>query len=145
MRLSPARVSSLPADRSATGRAGEDAASGYLARHGCVILARNWRANPGEIDIIARCPAPAKSGDATGRAATLVFVEVRTRHGRRGIAEESISRRKASSMASAAYAYMSAHDLDAETTSWRIDLMAIAMRGPDIVSINWLQNAIEEA
>jgi len=144
MRLSPARVSSLPADRPATGRAGEDAASGYLVRHGCVILARNWRANPGEIDIIARCPAPAMPG-AAGRAATLVFVEVRTRHGRRGIAEESISRRKAASLAFAAYAYMVAHDLDSETTHWRIDLVAVAMRGPDIVSINWIQNAVEEA
>jgi len=56
-----------------------------------------------------------------------------------------VPRGKASSMASAAYAYMSAHDLDAETTLWRIDLIAIAMRGPDIVSINWIQNAVEEA
>jgi putative endonuclease len=135
----------LSTDRPSTGRAGEDAAAGYLARHGCTILERNWRANPGEIDIIASCLAPAPSGTRAARAATLVFVEVRTRHGRRGIAEESISRRKASSMASAAYAYMTAHDLDSETTPWRIDLLAVAMRGPDIVSIDWIQNAVEEA
>jgi hypothetical protein len=40
---------------------------------------------------------------------------------------------------------MVAHDLDSERTPWRIDLVAVAMRGPDIVSINWIQNAVEEA
>jgi putative endonuclease len=126
----------LPPDRSATGQIGENAAAGYLARHGCTILARNWRANPGEVDIIAQF--------GVGKASTLIFAEVRTRHGERGMAEESISRRKASSMASAAYAYMAAHNLDPETTAWRIDLIAIAMRGSSIVSINWIQNALEE-
>ena len=87
---------------------------------------------------MAECPSP----DA---GPTLCFVEVRTRHGRQGLAEESISPRKASSMASAAYAYMAAHDLDVERTAWRIDLVAVAMRGSDIVSINWIQNAVEEA
>jgi hypothetical protein len=48
-------------------------------------------------------------------------------------------------MATAAYAYMAAHDLDSETTDWRIDLVAVAMRGSDVVSINWVQNALEEA
>jgi Holliday junction resolvase-like predicted endonuclease len=113
--------------------------AGYLARHGCAILARNWRANPGEVDIIALCQDTGKPG-----AGTLVFAEVRTRHGERGMAEQSISRRKASSMASAAYAYMAAHNLDPETTAWRIDLLAVAMRGSSIVSINWIQNALEE-
>jgi putative endonuclease len=126
----------LPPDRSATGQTGEDAAAGYLARHGCTILARNWRANPGEVDIIAQ--------SGVEKAGTLIFAEVRTRHGERGMAEESISRRKASSMASAAYAYMVAHNLDPETTAWRIDLVAVAMRGSDIVSINWIQNVLEE-
>jgi putative endonuclease len=117
---------------------GEDAAAGYLARHGCTILARNWRANPGEIDIVALCPGGANS------ESTLAFVEVRTRHGERGMAEETISARKAASMISAAYAYMAASGVDPESASWRVDLVALAMRGPDITSINWVQNALEE-
>ena len=47
--------------RSLTGRAGEDAAARYLSNKGCIILARNWQAHPGEVDIIARCP-PGRSG-----------------------------------------------------------------------------------
>lgn len=119
-----------------TGSLGEQVAARYLARRGCSILARNWQAHPGEIDIIAECPAH--------MGKTLVFAEVRTRRGRRGLAEESISRRKAANMASAASSYMVARDLDPEATLWRIDLIAIAMSGPHITSINWIQGAIEE-
>ncbi len=126
--------------KSSTGHTGEDVAAHYLGRCGCKILVRNWRANPGEVDIVAECPLPAgKPG-----APTLAFVEVRTRHGRRGLAEESISKRKAANMASAAYTYMTAHNLDPETTPWRIDLVAIAMSGHDITAINWIQGALDE-
>ena len=129
----------MPAERSTTGRAGEDAAAGYLARHGCDIIARNWRTNPGEVDIIAWHHEAGREGQGT-----LVFVEVRTRHGEKGTAEESISPRKAASMVTAAYAYMAANNLDPERTAWRIDLVGVAMRGTDILSINWVQNALEE-
>ena len=129
----------LPTTKSSTGQAGEDAAAGYLSRHGCTILTRNWQAHPGEVDIIAQCPGPGSRG-----AIVLAFIEVRTRHGERGMAEESISHRKAASMVSAAYAYMSAHGIDPDATPWRIDLVALFMRGPDILSINWIQNALEE-
>ena len=129
----------MTTDRSATGQSGEDAVAGYLMRRGCIIVARNWHANPGEVDIIARC------SDAGGLGATaLTFIEVRTRHGERGMAEESISPRKAANMVSAAYAYMSANGIDPESTLWRIDLVAVAMRGSDILSINWIKNAVEE-
>ena len=125
----------------ATGRRGEDVAARYLVRHGCTILARNWRANPGEVDIIAECP-PLSPGAENERE--LAFVEVRTRHGREGLAEESISRRKASSMVAAAYAYMAASDLDPETTPWRIDLVAIAMWGGTVTSIHWVRGALDQ-
>jgi putative endonuclease len=138
--------------RSETGRAGEEAAARYLSNRGCIILARNWQAHPGEVDIIARC--------SQGRAAfrdldsgylgdnsiqpVLAFIEVRTRHGREGLAEESISRRKATNMAAAAFAYMRANGLDPNVTHWRIDLIAIAMSGDDLMGINWVQGAIGE-
>ena len=124
-----------------TGRRGEDVATRYLVKQGCTILARNWRANPGEVDIIVRCPSldPNKPEDQE-----LAFVEVRTRHGRSGLAEESISPHKASSVASAAYSYLAAHELDPDKTLWRIDLIAIAMHGSTVTSINWIKSAISE-
>ncbi len=130
------RLKSGAKAQSDTAYAGEEAASVYLSRHGCTILTRNWRANPGEIDIIAHCPAR----DGT----ELAFVEVRTRHGQKGLAEETISRRKAASMTTAAYAYMQANNIDPDTTPWRIDLVAVAMRGPSITGINWIRGAIDE-
>lgn len=131
--------------RKSTGGRGEDVAALYLRRRGCTILARNWHANPGEIDIIASCPLETQSPpeESSKPATILTFVEVRTRHGREGLAEESISPRKANSMISAAYSYMAVHDLDPEITSWRIDLVAIAMSGRTITAINWVQGAIE--
>jgi putative endonuclease len=121
-----------------TGRSGEELACGYLERHGCAILARNWRVNIGEVDIVAECPAIEH-----GQARELAFVEVRTRGGRRGLAEESISERKAASMAAAAYAYMDAHNLNPETTPWRIDLLALSVDGAGNSSINWIKGVIE--
>jgi len=122
-------------ERGSTGQKGEELAANYLVRHGCKVLARNWRANPGEIDLIVECPGPEP---------VLAFVEVRTRHGRTGLAEESISKRKASSMVSAAYAYMDAHSLDPERDAWRIDLVAISLSGSRITAINWVQGALDE-
>lgn len=135
--MSPEDAKKAPRPSSITGRKGEDRAAGYLATQGCIILARNWQAHPGEIDIIAECPAQDKDEP------TLVFVEVRTRHGRQGLAEESISPRKAASMVAAAYAYMQAHDIDPEAVPWRIDLVSIALEG-NWSTINWIKNAIGE-
>ena len=131
--------------RTSTAQSGENAAAGYLARKGCRIVARNWRANPGEIDIVAECPAgDDELTDSATPTSVLAFVEVRTRHGPTGLAEESISPRKAASMIAAAYSYMAAHDLDADRTPWRIDLVAVTMSGPTIRSINWIQGAVGE-
>jgi len=51
----------------ALGAFGEAAAAGFLKKKGFKILARNWRCDRGEVDLVAR----------HGR--TLVFVEVKTR------------------------------------------------------------------
>jgi putative endonuclease len=123
---------------SVTGRKGEDRAVGYLASQGCNIVARNWQAHPGEIDIIVEC-----GDERDGVEPTVAFVEVRTRHGREGLAEESISARKAASMVSAAYSYMEAHGIDPEVRRWRIDLVSIALEG-NRSSIHWIKNAIGE-
>jgi putative endonuclease len=135
--LSPEDAKKAPRPSSITGRKGEDRAAGYLASQGCTILARNWHAHPGEIDIIIEYLS------LDGREPALAFVEVRTRHGRQGLAEESISSRKAASMVAAAYAYMQVHNIDPETMPWRIDLVSIALEG-NRSSINWIKNAISE-
>lgn len=122
-------------DKGSTGQRGEELAANYLVNQGCKILARNWRANPGEVDIIVECPGPEP---------VLAFVEVRTRHGRSGLAEESISRRKAASMVSAAYAYMEAHGINSEEAPWRLDLLAISMSGRSVTSVNWVRGALDE-
>ncbi len=56
--------------RRGTGRAGEDAAAGWLARNGIAVLERNARTRYGELDIVA------VDGE------TLVFVEVKALRGR---------------------------------------------------------------
>ena len=50
----------------AVGNAGEDKACIWLTAHGFDIIARNWRAKRGEIDIVAH------------KASLLVFAEVKT-------------------------------------------------------------------
>ena len=134
-----------------TGEIGEELAAEYLARQGCIILARRWRAKPGEIDIVARCPLTGARGQDAGSGVLydpgndmLVFVEVRTRHGALGRAEESVSRHKAAGMASAALQYMEAHGLDTDITPWRIDVVAVAISGDGLASVNWIQGAIGE-
>jgi putative endonuclease len=62
-------VSSTQQQRSAVGRYGEDVATRHLVESGMVVLARNWRCDLGEIDVVAR------DGD------TLVVCEVKTRRG----------------------------------------------------------------
>ena len=49
------------------GKTGEDKAAAFLKKKGCAIIARNYRAKTGEIDIIAE------------QGGVLVFVEVKTR------------------------------------------------------------------
>ena len=64
------------------GKWGEEVAVNYMREHGFEILARNWRHEHKEVDIIAQ-----KDG-------RLYFVEVKTRHGERYEAEEAITPQK---------------------------------------------------
>lgn len=67
----------------ALGAYGEQIAAGFLAKHGFVVMERNWRCDLGEIDIIAR------------QGSTLVFCEVKTRSSTQvGHPLEAISDRK---------------------------------------------------
>ena len=58
-----------PADRGELGRCGEALACDRLTAGGLRIVARNWRCQTGEIDVVAEAPG------------LLVFCEVKTRRG----------------------------------------------------------------
>ena len=78
----------------ATGDAGETLAVRFLEKHGCRILCRNFKAQHGEIDVIAE------------KDAFLLFVEVKTRRkgGERGA--NAVDERKQTCLASAAAQFL---------------------------------------
>ncbi len=77
------------------GELGEKLAANFLEANGYTILARNWRVNRAEVDIIAQV------------GETLIFVEVKTRSTDFfGAPEESVTKRKKRLLAAAATAYM---------------------------------------
>ena len=91
---------------------GEKIASQHLVAKGYQILARNWRTQEGEVDLVAQ------DGE------TVVFVEVKTRTSKDfGWPEESITAAKRRRLQRSALAYLS--DQDLMDVLWRIDVIAI--------------------
>jgi putative endonuclease len=77
-------------------RSGEDLAASFYTRRGFRILARNYRAPSGEIDIVAR------------RGSLLVFCEVKARATDRfGLPAEAVHRRKQARIKRLAGAWLS--------------------------------------
>jgi len=96
------------------GRRGEELAVGELARCGYEIVARNWRCQAGEVDVVA------------SRDGVWAFFEVRTRRGREfGTPEESVTPAKQQRMIDVALTYLSEHDLS--DVDWRVGLVAVEM------------------
>ena len=96
------------------GRRGEELAVAELGRCGYRILARNWRCQVGEVDVVAL------------RDGAYHFFEVRTRRGRDfGTPEESLTPAKQQRMVDVALTYLAEHDLD--DVDWRIGLVAVEM------------------
>ncbi|MCR5820974.1 MAG: YraN family protein [Bacteroidaceae bacterium] len=79
------------------GKWGEDVAARYLQDNGFEIMARNWRYEHLEIDIIAQ------------KESTLYFVEVKTRHGEVWNAEDAITDKKRGLMQRALIAWKLQH------------------------------------
>ena len=116
-------------DRQALGRRGEDLAATHLAAKGYEILARNWRCESGELDLVAR--------DRN----CLVMVEVRTRRGQKlGTPEESVTTAKQARLVALGQAYVQ------ETGwlgDWRIDVIAIEMdRRGRLLRLEHYENAV---
>jgi putative endonuclease len=112
------------------GRRGEQMAADRLAALGYAIVDRNYRCAHGELDLVAR------------RDDCWVFVEVRTRRGKRfGTPEESITPRKRAHLIAAAQHYLQAHNL--VDVAWRIDAVAVALT-PDgrLQRLDVIENAV---
>ncbi len=114
--------------RKQTGRQGEEIAASHLADKGYKIIQRNWRCPIGELDIIME------------DGPTLIFVEVRTRRGKRfGAAEESITPAKQTRLIELAQTYL--QETAAAHQSWRIDVVAVQL-GRGLPQINHIENAV---
>jgi putative endonuclease len=116
-------------DRRGLGRRGEELAAQHLAARGYHIVARNWRCEHGELDLVAR------DGEC------LAFVEVRARRGRAlGTPEESITPAKQARLIDLAEAYVSDSDWRGQ---WRIDVVAVEMDGRGrLLRIDHYENAV---
>ena len=101
---------------------GESLAVKHLKARGCEILARNYRAIRGEIDIIVR------DGEFT------VFVEVKTRRSLKfGLPQAAVTWQKQRQISKVALAYLQNHNLlDAPC---RFDVIAIQL-SPQLALLN---------
>lgn len=111
------------------GKEGERLAAEFLEAKGCELVARNFRCRLGEIDLVVR----------DGK--TIVFVEVKSRKGRRhGLPQEAVSRVKQRRLTLLARWYLKENRL--ERHSARFDVIAITWedQSPDV---KWIVNAFE--
>ncbi|MCW3489951.1 YraN family protein [Dethiobacter alkaliphilus] len=104
------------------GQKGEELAVDHLRRAGYLILARNWRCDRGEIDIVA------KAGNI------LVFVEVKTRRSSRlGTPQEAVDFRKQEKLRYLAYRFINATGITA--AEYRFDVAAINAKNNTVTII----------
>ena len=120
----------MTSPRKETGQRGEALARDYLLRRGYTILAQNWRCSAGEIDLVAQ------------QGNTLVFVEVRTRHGDRlGSPEESVSPAKQAKLIELAYTYLA--QTGCPDSPWRIDVIALLLNPREgVARFNHIESAV---
>ena len=117
--------------RKRLGQRGEDLAVAHLEKRGYVVRERNWRCPAGEMDIVA------EDGDC------LVFVEVRTRRGRKyGTPEESVTPAKQTKLVEVAQTYLQERDWEGD---WRIDVVAVEMTtGGKLLRVELIKNAVTD-
>ncbi|MBU6244916.1 MAG: YraN family protein [Actinomycetales bacterium] len=96
----------------ALGRYGEDVAAAHLQAAGMVVVARNWRCDAGEVDIVAT------------DGSTLVICEVKTRSGVHfGTPTEAITPRKLRRLRHLAFRWLEANGRHAPLV--RIDVIGV--------------------
>ncbi|HUC02245.1 MAG TPA: YraN family protein [Candidatus Paceibacterota bacterium] len=107
-----------------TGKIGENIACKYLLNNKYLILARNHRERPDEIDIIGRHPD-----------GTLVFCEVKTLRKSMFMPEDNLTPMKLKKMIRAARIFLMRHPgIVLEEKGWQIDLVAIVLTYGDKVA-----------
>jgi putative endonuclease len=113
------------------GAAAERFVAQRLASRGYEIVTTNYRARPGEIDIVAL------------DGGILVLVEVKQRTGERyGSAEESVDRRKIQRILDTADVFVAEHP-EYGDHRWRLDLVAITLgRDGRIERFNHIEDLI---
>jgi len=130
----PKKPGGAPRD---AGDAGEAFAAACLEAEGFCVVARNFRARQGEIDIVACGP---KGHRGRGDAEFLVFVEVKARKPDSMVRpEESVDYHKQRRLRAAAEHYLAGHPTASQP---RFDVMCVE-HGPEgeIRLSNWIENA----
>jgi putative endonuclease len=110
------------------GRLGEDLAYRYLRRHGCTVVARNYRtrSGSGEIDIVA------------WHGSNLVFIEVKTRQTEEyGAPDRAVDAEKRSRLQLAARDYARRSGVLLERT--RFDIVGVVLGTSP--RIEWIRDA----
>ena len=108
--------------KDAVGSYGEDVAARFLVEAGLTVLARNWRCELGEIDVVAR------------DGSTLVIVEVKTRSSvSHGTPFEAITERKLHRLERLGIAWMRARGV--RPRGMRVDIVSVLRprTGPSVV------------
>jgi putative endonuclease len=119
-----------PIDRQQRGRIGERVAAALLCQAGYTVLEQNVRCGRVELDIIAR------------EGTVLVFVEVKARWSDRfGAPEEAITPAKRRNLLSAAGQYLRSRHL--EDQEWRVDVLALRLRGTNLLHWELFRDALE--
>jgi putative endonuclease len=114
----------------ALGRWGEDLAAQHLTAGGMQVLARNWRCDEGELDLVGR------EDDGT-----VVFVEVKTRAGTGfGQPAEAVSRAKARKLRALAMRWLM-ECRPSGVVELRFDVVGIVRRRGEAPQIVHLQAA----
>jgi len=121
--------------RQRIGQRGEDLAAQYLQSQGYTIVARNWRCQYGELDLVAR------------HTDTLVFVEVKTRQSynlKAGMEQAfaGITPHKREKVIKAVYAYLEDHNHSADTL-WRVDAIGVTLTYDNRVKIDHVEDAFD--
>lgn len=109
----------MGSDRWDLGRRGEDIAADYLRQRGWVVLARNFRAGPRELDLVAT------------RRGVVAFVEVKTRSTTTGGTPlEPIRALKRRAVESAARRWILEHGRPG--VAYRFDAIAVKVQGDSV-------------
>ena len=110
-----------------TGRVGEDIAAKYLTAHGYRVIARNFKARYGELDIVAI------------KDKILVFVEVKTRlDSTYGTPEEAVTPRKLREIIKTSQYFKMKHPALPE--AMRVDVIAIQLASSGGFSVRHIEN-----